>query len=91
MSHHRLSDWPTYTHKDIESGIKRAHALRSQAIGRFFRKALDRRYRALDIAAGEPCKACRISFTPISLCDLPRRKPWAPLTGAPFFFVRSRD
>ena len=58
MSHHRLSDWPTYTHKDIEAVIKRAHALRSQAIGRFFRKALDRRYRALDIAAGEPCKAC---------------------------------
>lgn len=58
MSHHRLTDWPTYTQQDIDAGIRRAHKLRSDAAGTFFRRILDRRYRALNVVAEPGCATC---------------------------------
>ncbi|MDD9878177.1 MAG: hypothetical protein OXR84_12125 [Magnetovibrio sp.] len=50
MSHHRFEDRPTVTLEQIDAGIRRAHELRSQSFTGFFKNALDRRYRALNVA-----------------------------------------
>ncbi|MBT6093255.1 MAG: hypothetical protein HOH04_00120 [Rhodospirillaceae bacterium] len=51
MSHHRLNERPRIQQEDIDDGIRRAHKLRSEAFGKYFRKALDTRYRALSVTA----------------------------------------
>ncbi len=58
MSHHRLSERPRVTQEAIDEGIRRAHKLRSESFGKFFRKALDTRYRALNVTATQRCTTC---------------------------------
>jgi hypothetical protein len=58
MSHHRFDERPNISHETIDAGIRRAHKLRSEAIGSFFRKALDNRYRALHVASTPRCSTC---------------------------------
>lgn len=58
MSHHRFPGYPSVTPEQIDAGIRRAHKLRAQSAGRFFRRILDRRYRALNVAAEPECATC---------------------------------
>lgn len=58
MPHHRFDERPHITHEQIDAGIRRAHKLRSEAVGKFFRFALDRRHRALNVVAERPCPRC---------------------------------
>ena len=58
MTHHSFDERPRISHEAIDAGIRRAHKLRSEAIGSFFRKTLDSRYRALHVAATPRCKNC---------------------------------
>lgn len=48
MPHHSLADKPLLSMEQIDASIRRAHQLRSQSYSSFFKKALDRRYRALE-------------------------------------------
>lgn len=47
MSHHSFADKPPLSMEHIDASVRRAHQLRSQSYSSFFKKALDRRYRAL--------------------------------------------
>jgi len=51
MPHDRLSDEPNISLANIDAAVRRAHQIRSRSITKFFKAALDRRYRALDVTS----------------------------------------
>jgi hypothetical protein len=59
MSHDRLYEpKSTITRFDIESGIRRAHKLRSEAVGNMFRSVFGRRQRREAGSSDANCVTC---------------------------------
>jgi hypothetical protein len=59
MSHDRLLEpKSTITRFDIEAGIRRAHKLRSEAVGNMFKTVFGRRERKPSVAPEGNCATC---------------------------------
>lgn len=49
MPHDSFRDAPQISWAAWDTAVRRAHQMRSRSVQRFFRKALDQRYRALHL------------------------------------------
>lgn len=58
MTHDRLQEPRSISRFDIEAGIRRAHKLRSEAVGNMFRGVFQRRHRAPETILERRCITC---------------------------------